>query len=282
MSEPQRTSPTSADGDAEREALIEKLLLAGLDHYFEGSYEQAVNVWTRVAFLERGHDRARAYIERARGALAERQRQTEELLHSGVEAYEAGDLTTARDLLTRVVADGGGNETALVFLQRLGRLQTVEPARSHATPPGIGNTSGAPAVERRSRRRPIVRTAGTTASRPSWIATAAVSLVVAATILFAAQPIASWLGERPIAAPLVVSPRDEPLPIVRASELHLARARALYAAGRPLDALVQLARVDEADPLRPESDRLEAEIQRAILAVRGRPATLPMPAELQP
>ena len=67
---------------ADREALIEQLLLAGLDHYFDGSYEQAVNVWTRVAFLERGHGRARAYIERARGALAERQRESEELLHA--------------------------------------------------------------------------------------------------------------------------------------------------------------------------------------------------------
>jgi hypothetical protein len=91
MSDLSRTPADSAAGtEAEREALIEKLLLAGLDHYFEGSYEQAVNVWTRVAFLERGHGRARAYIERARGALAERQRQAEELLHRGIEAYETG------------------------------------------------------------------------------------------------------------------------------------------------------------------------------------------------
>jgi hypothetical protein len=281
MSEPQRTPPAPADGDPEREALIEKLLLAGLDHYFEGSYEQAVNVWTRVAFLERGHDRARAYIERARGALAERQRQTEELLHSGIEAYEAGDLTAARELLTRVVADGGGNETALVFLQRLGRLQILEPSRSLTGPPGNRNADGAPPVERRSRRRAIVRTA-TSGPRPSWIATAAASLVVAGTILFAAQPIASWLGERPIAAPSVASRPDEPLPIARAAELHLARARTLYTAGRHLDALIQLERVGEADPLRPESDRLQAEIQRAILTLRGRPATIPLPAELQP
>src|SRR5688572_9750035 len=130
MSEPLRTAPADQGPatDADREALIEKLLLAGLDHYFEGSYEQAVNVWTRVAFLERGHGRARAYIERARGALAERQRQAEELLHRGIEAYDAGDLQSARDLLMRAIADGGANETALVFLQRLGRLQAAEPS----------------------------------------------------------------------------------------------------------------------------------------------------------
>src|SRR5687767_2027845 len=178
MSEPFRTpSSPSAGTEAEREELIEKLLLAGLDHYFEGSYEQAVNVWTRVAFLERGHGRARAYIERARGALAERDRQAEELLHRGIEAYEAGDLPAARELLTRVAADGGAHETALVFLQRLGRLQALEPTESSPAYPATGQTNGAPAVARSPRRRHTVRQ-GAIAARPSWIATAAVSLVI--------------------------------------------------------------------------------------------------------
>src|ERR687892_1174241 len=99
MTEPVRT-PNASDrslSDAEREARIEELLLSGLDHYFSGRYDQAINIWTRVAFLERGHGRARAYIERARSALAERQRESEELAHNGIAAYEAGDLQTARD-----------------------------------------------------------------------------------------------------------------------------------------------------------------------------------------
>ncbi len=280
MSEPQRTLPGTADGDPEREALIEKLLLAGLDHYFEGSYEQAVNVWTRVAFLERGHGRARAYIERARGALAERDRQAEELLHRGIEAYEAGDLPAARELLSRVAAVGGAHETALVFLQRLGRLQALEPTEASPAYPATGQTNGAPAVARSPRRRHTVRQ-GAIAARPSWIATAAVSLVIAAAILFAAQPIASWLGERPIAAPSVSSRPDAPLPIARTSELRLARARTLHGAGRHLDALVELEAVGIADPLRPESDRLKAMIQYVILTARDRPS-IPLPAEPRP
>ena len=70
-----------ASPDPEREARIEELLLAGLDRYFAGRYEEAISIWTRVAFLERGHGRARAYIERARGAQAERERESEELLN---------------------------------------------------------------------------------------------------------------------------------------------------------------------------------------------------------
>src|SRR3954466_3389816 len=108
-----------ASPDPDREARIEELLLAGLDRYFAGRHEQAINIWTRVAFLERGHGRARAYIERARTALAEQQREHEELLHSGVEAYHAGKLDVSRDLLTRAIEQGGPTDTALVFLQRL-------------------------------------------------------------------------------------------------------------------------------------------------------------------
>jgi len=80
MTEPLRDSrtPASLSDDADRAARIEELLVSGLDHYFAAEYEQAINIWTRVVFLERDHDRARAYIERARSAIAERQRESEE------------------------------------------------------------------------------------------------------------------------------------------------------------------------------------------------------------
>src|SRR6185295_5373162 len=86
MSEPLRAKPEETDpaelrlrqggpdsplSEADRAARIEELLLSGLDQYFGGHYEQAINIWTRVAFLERGHGRARAYIERARRARRE-------------------------------------------------------------------------------------------------------------------------------------------------------------------------------------------------------------------
>jgi hypothetical protein len=265
MSELSRTSSESAAGtEAEREALIEKLLLAGLDHYFEGSYEQAVNVWTRVAFLERGHGRARAYIERARGALAERQRQAEELLHRGVEAYEAGDLDTARELLMRAIADGGASDTALVFLQRLGRLQPPEVSSGVSASPGRP-ASHLPRFDPISRgRRPAVRPAPA-GTRPSWLATGMVSAALVASILIGAQPIASWLGERPIMAPSAEPRPDEPLPIVRASEIQLARAREMYSKGQLRDALRVLEQINLADPVRAEADRLRADVQRDLL-----------------
>ena len=62
MSDPR---PAEALSGADDDARIEYLLVTGLDHYFAGEYEHAINLWTRVLFLDRNHDRARAYIDRA-------------------------------------------------------------------------------------------------------------------------------------------------------------------------------------------------------------------------
>ena len=255
MSEPQRTEPVhpGPSREADRAARIEALLLAGLDQYFGGRYEQAITIWTRVAFLERGHGRARAYIERARGALAERQRESDQLLHEGVAAYQAGDAEGARSLLTRAVEQGGGDETALLFLHRLGRLDTAAvSARLEA------GSSGSPAVQDGA--------ALATGAATSWPKTLAASLAVVVVVVLAALATASWLRELPVEIPSGVSGPPDALPLVRATELRLARARVLYADGRLREALETLEAVGVGDGSRAEADRLRAEVQRALLA----------------
>ena len=261
MTEPLRTAPGSdGSADVDRDALIERLLLAGLDHYFEGRYEQAVNVWTRVAFLERGHGRARAYIERARGALAERQRESDELLHRGLDAYRTGDLSGARDLLTRAVANGS-TETALVFLERLGIAEAGQAAAVPVLSPGdVGPAVFGRTPQRRHGDKSPVATS------TNWIATILGCVVVAGAILLGAQPIASWLGDGPEAAPIASSRATDPLPVVRASEMQLARARTLSEGGKLHDALRLLESIDRGDPLRGDADKLTAAIQAALLA----------------
>lgn len=260
MTEPLRTDPSNAGplSEADRDARIEQLLLSGLDHYFAGKYEQAIDIWTRVAFLERGHGRARAYIERARGAIAERQRESEELLHTGVAAYHAGDLESARSLLTRAVDEGGANETALVFLQRLGRLEAVSELSSADQPAGAPDTHA---------HKP-----GTDRPGTRWLVTIAASAALAGAILVSALPIASWLAELPVDAPAARPAPIEPLPIVRASEVRLGQARDLVASGRPHDALRLLDTIDLADPMRPEADRLKAAVQRDLIGAATRTA----------
>src|SRR5688572_17702608 len=128
MSDPLRNGPAHAlDGASEpdRDAKIEQLLLTGLDHYFAAQHEQAINVWTRALFLDRSHARARAYIERARSALAERQRESEELLQNGVAAFDRGDAGEARRLLQAAMTQGAPSDEALAVLDRLDRKSVV-------------------------------------------------------------------------------------------------------------------------------------------------------------
>src|SRR3954463_11315884 len=126
------------------ESRIEELLLAGLDHYFNGQHELAISVWTRVLFLDRSHARARAYIERARGAVAERHREGEELLQTGAAAFSRGDADDARRLLTSAVERGARPAEALAMLERLDRLAPAE---------SVGPRAGTPATRGRAYRR---------------------------------------------------------------------------------------------------------------------------------
>ena len=258
MSDPQPTDPLHASGptgDSDREARIEQLLLTGLDHYFAGHYEQAINVWTRVVFLERHHDRARAYIERARSAQAERQREAEELLHNGVAAYDAGETDKARDFLTRAVAEG--SDTAHVFLDRLDRM-------------GGSAVLADPHIDVLPVRPPVAAARTTIPRRTGWIAASIGAVVVAVAMLVGGLPIGTWLSDlqgSPEAS--IQPPPADPLPLVRTSETILARARALYADGHLHDALRALERIDVADPFRADADRLRADIQRSLLATAG-------------
>jgi len=174
MPERTRIDPTpAADGlsSAERDSRIEHLLLTGLDQYFAGEYEGAISAWTRVLFLDRGHARAKAYLDRARSAIAERQRESEELLHLGVAAFNRGETEQARELLLSAVERGGPQEVALAFLERLQRLDRAGTAAEAKPYRPVkrrgGRRPGAPRLPHRSpsktaARRPEMTARGTT------------------------------------------------------------------------------------------------------------------------
>jgi hypothetical protein len=254
--------PTSGDRapDLDRAAKIDELLLAGLDHYFGGRFQDAIDVWGRVLFLDRGHAGARAYIERARGALAERQRKTEELVGEGVAALDRGDGLAARQLLTRAVENGDPHDLARPHLERLDRLASHPPAARrlrwmpHAAPRAEQEADAGPARPPRPvRALPIV----------------GVTVLVGIVIVVAASR--DWLrpfvarGGRPApAAPVMAYPR-EPLPVPSPAEIALARSRDLYSGGHVKAALAALDGVPDADPLAPEAISLRAELQRTLL-----------------
>jgi tetratricopeptide (TPR) repeat protein len=278
MSEPLRTETSRAPeptSRAEREAKIEQLLLDGLDRYFAGEYEQAINVWTRVLFLDRNHARARAYIDRARSAQAERQRESEALLHDAAAAIQRGDSTEARRLINAAVARGEASDEVAALLERVERLERSAtphlPVPGEVEPPRLTLAEQAPA-----RRSPA-----------SWLAlTALVLVIVAAGFLAASAARPEWgalvdrslsrrLGQAPPAAAAPV--RDVTLlPLPRRSEAALARARVLVSSGKLRDALPLLESIRTTDPERQDADRLRAEIQHQLIALG------PLPVQAAP
>jgi tetratricopeptide (TPR) repeat protein len=265
MSDPLRTDfprePHPAT-EAERDAKIEQLLLAGLDRYFAAQYEHAINVWTRALFLDRNHARARAYIERARSALAERQRQSEELLHSGVAAFQRGDGDEARRLIEAAMVQGAPSDEALAVLDRLNRLE-----RGQAVPaPAVARTEhGAPSPDRRF-----------FAPRNVVIACAALLMVSGVGVYVAVAGRAQWpaiLDTPEQAAPSAGAPMpgDAPLPVPRRGAIALDRARRLMLSGRLRDALIALDQIRPTDPEKADADQLRGEIQKQLLALASLP-----------
>jgi tetratricopeptide (TPR) repeat protein len=270
MSEAHRSdgahAPDAADTTArdakDRDSKIEQLLLVGLDHYFGGRYEQAINVWTRALFLDRTHARARAYIERARTALAEGQRESEELLQTGVAAFHRGEGDEARRLLQAAIDRGApSSEEALAVLERLNR---IEAAVTPSTPKrAIRVPSGGPLPEKTQRVRSFER-----------------AVLMAAPVALIAVVVLAWSGRLDWRSLLFL--QDAPasqaapppvgegiLPLPRRAEKALARAQTLASAGRLHDALAALDTVRPTDPERPDADKLRTSIQHQLLSLAG-------------
>lgn len=270
MSESSRSEaahPYEAAPGAGRDAKIEQLLLVGLDHYFAAQYQEAINVWTRALFLDRSHARARAYIERARSALAERQRESEELLQHGVDAFRRGDGDEARRLLQAAIERGAPAEEAFAVLDRLNRLEA--PLNAAMMPRG----------ERA--RQPATGRAGAGPSR-SIGATVVVGLLVVAVLALGgyaalSRDLADWrslvgLSAAPTVTPAAPVAREASLPLPRSGERALARARAFAASGHLHEAMALLETVRPTDPGKAEADRLRSDIQRQLLAIAALPA----------
>jgi hypothetical protein len=263
-SRPDGSRAIEAAADPDRDAKIEQLLLAGLDCYFSAQYDQAINVWTRALFFDRSHPRARAYIERARSAIAERQRESEELLHRGVAALDRGEGAEARRLLQAAIDGGAHAADASPLLDRL----THQPAADTILP--------APESIRVQSSRPARTPAAAAGRRSRAGLTVLLALAVVAAGLgvygLAARRGFAWrsafaLQSSPVATAAPVPAREVLLPLPRRGEMALGRARSLAAGGRLREALAVLEAVRPADPQKPEADRLRADIQRQLLGL---------------
>ena len=258
--------PAEALSGAERDARIEQLLLSGLDEYFAQRYEHAINLWTRVLFFDRHHDRARAYIERARRAQAERQRESEAVLHQGLEAFRAGDVERARTLVAEALNRGASPDDATGVLERIDRLGLARTAPKSRRR-GVSVSTALTAT-------PAIGEEGTPRSShiKGWLAAllltaAAIGVLAVGTWGLTVPEPSRWaiFSTSPGSAPVRWTP--EPLPVPRASETHLARALSLSATGRLHDALRTLDQIPVGDSLHQEADFLRGDIQQRLLTL---------------
>jgi hypothetical protein len=237
----------------EHAARIDQLLMAGLDEYFAGRYDRAVQVWSRVFFLDRTNARARAYIERARGAIAERQRLAEAALAAAAEAdTPRGPQELRGSVDVRPSPDRDG-------------LLVVSGALAARLVPAVPEPVivASPAAAAASRRAKIAHTL--------LVAAAGVLLFVAGYTVAARDRLAEWVNG--VAATPVPPPAIAP----RAADIALAEARQALDAHRYDDARRALARIPADDPLRPRADAIRDALQRAWPA-----AVSPMLAPDQP
>jgi hypothetical protein len=224
---PSALPPTPSSMPDDQAARIDQLLTAGLDEYFAARYDRAVQVWSRVFFLDRANARARAYIERARSAVAERQRQAE--------ATAAADADRRRGPVEpRVPAEPGVLVVSGALAARLAPAEAVPVEQA------------APAAAAASRRARIAHAA--------LVAAAGVLLFVAGYTVAARDRLAEWINGATV-RPTSPAPG-------RAADLAVRDARVALAARRYDDARRALARVPAGDPLRPEADRLLVQLQR--------------------
>jgi len=285
MSDPLRTDASravAAASEVDRDGKIEQLLLAGLDHYFAAQYDFAISVWTRVLFLDRSHARARAYIERARSALAERQRESEELLQGGLAALARGDGGEARRLVQAAIDGGAPTDEALAVLDRLNRL---EPSAAFEPPVAArgARRAAAPRVARLPDQNSSTLAVLTTSSPLSTYSALTIVLMFVLTVAGAGAYSAAVWGPLDWSAlfPLQFPParaagttvaREPGLAPPRRGELALTRARALAADGHLRDALTMLDLVKPSDSQKADADRLRGEIQLQLIALTSVPA----------
>jgi hypothetical protein len=235
---PTATPPAPSSAPDDQAARIDQLLTAGLDEYFAGRYDGAVQVWSRVFFLDRTNARARAYIERARSAVAERQRVAEATAANATAEVHRGWGDDVRPTEPRSIADSG---VLVVSGALAARLAPPQPAPD-ANPADRGDAG--PTVRR-----------GAKVAHTLLVAAAGVLLFVAGYTVAARDRIFEFVSG--------VSSRRATAANARASEVALHDARQAFEARRYDDARRALARIPADDPLRAEADALVAQIQRA-------------------
>lgn len=268
---------------------IAELNRQGQSHYAEGRYEEAIHVWTRILFFDRGNGDARKGIEAARKDVAERQRRLDLDVAEASRLFETADLDGARRLVRSVLAADASHSEAVALAAKLAALERrLEPA--------AGATGGI-TEERASSRGILLRVSRgkpSTGAQGSSVATriGMAAFVLGALAVFAASALylednwdslvsggAFGRTSAPASVP-AVDPRD--LPVPRLSDLHYFKGVRLFEQDRYREALGELSRVDRGSPYAADARSLIVRIEERLLRDGSEPSHGAGPAEANP
>jgi len=247
------------------------LLRFGEALYASGEYQQAIHVWTRILFLDRSNSEARVRIDRAKQAVAERQRKLDAQVADAVGLLEAGEIGRARESVRSVLATDASHSEARALSDAIDALDR----RAEAPVPEAETRAPQP-----SSKGVIVRVPKGARASASPAGRTAVSFKITAFLLGALALFASsafylsrnWdaivsggsFGGPPDAAKTVLIDRPA-ASVPDLSELRYYNGERLFAQGRYREALAELHRVDRGSKVAVEARGLVLRIEDRLL-----------------
>jgi tetratricopeptide (TPR) repeat protein len=261
----------SPDASSKSSELFEQ----GEELFSRGLYHQAIHVWTRILFLDRGNAEARVRIDKAKEAVAERQRQIDAEVAEARLLFDFGDIENARERVRSVLAfDGRHSEAsalaaAIEALDRRSEPVKETPPEPEAVPvpektaPSKGVVFKVPKGRRASPRRRAH--AGSKLSMAAFVAGALLIFGLSALYLgrnwdsiVSGGTLGRGRGETVAALPDALGSSAPDL-----SEIRYYNGERLFEQARYREALAELRRVDR-------DSRVVAEARSLILRIEDR------------
>lgn len=134
------SAPPAASGVDPR---IAQFLRQGDEAEARGALQEAIDLWSRVFLIDLSNEDASRRIDAARARQDETARQLDVLLSEGVQLYEAGDLSSARDAFLKVLTLSESDATARNYLNEID-VALASPAAASAPAPAVPHSPAGP------------------------------------------------------------------------------------------------------------------------------------------
>lgn len=261
--------PKELTSPAELEPKIDELLRQGDYLVRSGRYQQAIHVWTRILFLDRGNRVAREAIDKAKKMLAERQREIDVMVLDAAQFYGDGDRHKAKKLLDHVLAIDPRHTEARTLWEKLDSLDRRGEGSSSVTAEPDSD------VTPRPRRRASRNGAASTKRGKSLLPLKMAAFLFCAFCLLALGGFYIHLNWDSLVGDSAFAPspreglqelgeRDIP-PLPTLSELHYFNGARLFAKGRYREALAELERVGRQSSVAEDARSLVLRIEERLL-----------------